>query len=106
MLLALLRVRFRKLGGWTCLRELGWMLMRDVGWGSWQWKGMDDKLIRERVPTTGWLWMSSRGIQNTDFRLRRGGYVSWDLERLDRWGITEKKMMNWPDPKMIYTTQT
>lgn len=69
---------------------------RDVSWGSWQWKSMYDKFISERVPTTGWLWASSRGIQYTDFRLRRWGYVFWDQERLDRWGITEENMVNWP----------
>ena len=70
---------------------------RDVSWGSWQWKGMYEKLISERVPTTGWLWASSRGVQNTDFRLRRWGYVFWNQERLDGWGITEENMVNWPD---------
>ncbi|KAF6223136.1 hypothetical protein HO173_013298 [Letharia columbiana] len=74
---------------------------RDVSWGTWQWKGRYGKFISERVPTIGWLWASSHGIQNTDFRLRRWGYVFWDQERLDRWGITEEKMVNWPDPRRI-----
>ncbi len=72
---------------------------RDLSWGSWQWRGMYDKFVSERVPTTGWLWASSRGIQNTDFRLRRWGYVFWDQERLDCWGIAEEDMVNWPDPR-------
>lgn len=60
---------------------------------------MYDKFVSERIPTTGWLWASSRGTQNTDFRLRRRGYVFWDRERLDRWGITEENMLRWPDPR-------
>lgn len=71
----------------------------DLSWGSWQWKGMYDNLISERVPTTGWLWASSRGVQNTDFRLRGWGYVFWNQERLDGWGVTEENMINWPDSR-------
>ena len=75
---------------------------RDVSWGSWQWKGMYDEFIRERVPTTGWLWASSRGIQYTDFRLRRWGHVFWDQERLDGWGITEENMVDWPHSRRSF----
>lgn len=71
----------------------------DASWGSWQWKGMYDNLVSERVPTTGWLWASSRGVRNTDHRLRRWGYVFWDQERLDGWGITQEHMVHWPDPR-------
>ena len=74
----------------------------DVSWGVWQWRGMYDKFVSERIPTTGWLWASSRGIQNTDFRLRRWGYVFWDQERLDRWVIREENMVNWPDPRRTF----
>ena len=66
---------------------------RDVGWGSSQWKGIYDKFVSDRVPTTGWLWASGRGIQNADFRLRRWGYVFWDRERLENWNIMEKGMV-------------
>ena len=76
---------------------------RDVKLGSWQWKGMYDELVSERVPSTGWLWASSRGIQNTDFRLRSRGYVFWDQERLDRWGITERNIVIWPYPRRTGT---
>lgn len=75
---------------------------RDVSWGSWQWKGMYDEFISERVPTTGWLWASSRGIQYTDFRLRRWGCVFWDQERLDGWGITEENMVDWPHSRKSF----
>ncbi|CAF9928318.1 MAG: hypothetical protein ALECFALPRED_004000 [Alectoria fallacina] len=75
---------------------------RDVSWGSWQWKGMYDEFISERVLTTGWLWASSRGIQNTHFRLRRWGYVFWDQERLDGFGITEENMVSWPHPRRSF----
>ena len=61
---------------------------------SWNWPGMDDNFASDRVPTTGWLWASSRGIENVDSRLRRWGYVFWDRERLDNWNITAKDMVN------------
>lgn len=72
---------------------------RDVNREGWQWKGMYDKSVIERVPTTGWLWASSRGIKNTDTRQRRWGYVFWDQERLDGWGITKENIVNWPSPR-------
>lgn len=72
---------------------------RVVSWGSWPWKGLYDKFVSERVPTTGWLWASSRGVQITDYRLRRWGYVFWDQERLHGWGITQEHMVHWPDPR-------
>ncbi len=70
---------------------------RDVTWGTWQWKDMYEKFNSARVPSTGWLWASSNGQQNTDFRLRRWGYVFWDQERLDHWGIRQENMVNWPN---------
>ena len=72
---------------------------RAVNFGTWLWGDMYDldESSGERAPTAGWLWASSRGIQNTDFRLRRWGYVFWDRERLDCWGITENDMARWPD---------
>ena len=71
---------------------------RAVSRGTWLWRDMYDfdKSSGERAPTAGWLWASSRGIQNTNFRLRRWGYVFWDRERLDFWGITEDSMARWP----------
>ena len=66
----------------------------NVSWVSWQWKGMDDKFASDRVPTTGWLWASSHGIQKVDYGLRRWGYVFWDRERLDSWKITAKNMVH------------
>lgn len=81
----------------------------DVCQGIWQWKGMYDNYVSERVPTTGWLWASSRGVKNVDHRLRRWGYVFWDRERLDGWGITQELMVNWPSTchgKLIRQTQS
>ena len=79
---------------------------RDISLGSTQWKEKYANLHSDRTPTTSWLWASSRGVQNTDFRLRRWGYVFWDLERLDHWAITKDKMVNWPRPAcMIYAYQ-
>lgn len=69
---------------------------------GWRWKGMHDEFASKRVPTTGWLWASSRGIGNTDFRLRRWGYVFWDQERLDVWGIVEENMLNWPELRRTF----
>ena len=66
--------------------------------GSWQWKGMYDNFVGERVPTTAWLWANSHGVdnlQNTCYNLRRWGYVFWDQDRLDGWGITQKHMVRW-----------
>ena len=65
----------------------------EVSWGSWHWKGMHDKFASDRIPTTGWLWANSLGIENVDYRLRRWGYVFWDRERLDNWNITAKDMV-------------
>ena len=76
---------------------------RDVSLGSPRWKELYANFHSEGIPTTGWLWASSRGVQNTDFRLRRWGYVFWDQRRLDHWGITKDKMVNWPRPAcMLY----
>ena len=69
---------------------------RDIGLRSSQWKERYANLHNDRTPTTSWLWASSRGVQNTDFRLRRWGYVFWDRERLDHWAITKDNMVNWP----------
>ena len=74
---------------------------RDVCLGGWQWKEVYASFHSEQMPSTGWLWASSRGVQYTDFRLRRWGYVFWDQERLDHWGITKDKMINWPRPEII-----
>ena len=65
-----------------------------VSWGNWHWKGMCDNFANDRVPTTGWLWANSRGIQKVDYELRRWGYVFWDRERLDNWNITAKDMVS------------
>ena len=72
---------------------------REVSRGTWLWRDVCDfdESSRERIPTTGWLWASSLGIQNTNFRLRRWGYVFWDRARLDGWGITETDMVEWPE---------
>lgn len=64
-----------------------------IGWLS---KGMYDSFVSEQDPTTGWLWASSHGVQNIDYRMRRWGYVFWNRERLDGWGITQEHMVNWP----------
>ena len=64
--------------------------------GSPQWKEIYAGIHSERTPTTGWLWATSDGVQNTDFRLRSWGYVFWDQQRLVHWGITEYEMGNWP----------
>ena len=69
---------------------------RVVDQGSWPWKGRNEPLTGEREPNEGWRWASSRGVENTDFKLRRWGYVFWDRKRLDEWGITREHMLNWP----------
>ena len=85
----------------TTMRDALDAYEREVIWGTWLWRDMYDydESSSERAPTTGWLWASSRGIQNTDLRLRRWGYVFWDRERLDDWGITENDMVEWPDTR-------
>ena len=89
-------------GGWTDanMRHALDAYERIVSQGAWQWKGIDNDFNGKHVPTNGWLWASSRGIQNTDFRLRRWGYVFWDQERLDHWGLTKDTMVNWPYPRL------
>lgn len=76
----------------------------NVTWGNvpgkW-WKGAYDKFVSERAPTAGWLWASRSGTQKTDFSLRRWGYVFWDQERLDAWGIMQENIINWPDPGAV-----
>ena len=62
--------------------------------GIWNWQGMHENFASDRVPTTGWLWANSRGIQNVDYGLRRWGYVFWDRKRLDIWNITASDMVN------------
>lgn len=67
--------------------------------GSWPRKlpeaPMKGPAVVESVPNDGWLWASSRGIQNTDYKLRRWGYVFWSRRRLDEWGIKEEDMHHW-----------
>ena len=71
---------------------------RVVDGGEWPWKGRDDPSNLHRIPTEGWLWAIARGPQNTDLKLRRWGYVFWDRERLDGWGVTKEHMLNWQWP--------
>ena len=66
----------------------------EVNRGNWNWQGMHNNFASDGVPTTGWLWACSRGIENVDYRFRRWGYVFWDRERLDHWNITAKDMVN------------
>ena len=68
----------------------------DVSWWGWHWRDKCKIFVSERGSTVGWLWASSRGVQNTDHSLRRWGYVFWGQERLDAWGITQEHMGNWP----------
>lgn len=68
---------------------------RVVDGGDWPWRGTDKASNREEVPI-GWKWASARGPQNVDLKLRRWGYVFWDHQRLDDWGVTEETMLNWP----------
>ena len=72
---------------------------RVVDRGSWPWKKMKEPLSSEREPNDGWIWASSRGVENTDFKLRRWGYVFWDRKRLDAWGVTKEHMLKWPVPR-------
>ena len=70
---------------------------RVVDTGHWPWKGEGTRAPSDKSsPPTGWIWASSNGIANTDFGLRRWGYVFWDRERLDNWGITMENMRDWP----------
>jgi len=66
--------------------------------GEWHWKGMERKSSEERIPTTGWVWASKRGVQTLGFR-RRWGYVFWDEERLVNWNVNVETMSNFPWPQ-------
>ena len=63
--------------------------------GEWSWRGLDEPVNSERLPTAGWEWASKRGVQNVDFKLRRWGYVFWDQKRLEDWDIMAEMMLNW-----------
>ena len=71
-----------------------WYYQIEVKRGSWNRQGTHGNFASDRVPTTVWLWASSRGIGNVDYRHRIWGYVFWDRERLDNWNITAKDMVN------------
>ena len=80
----------------TSLRNALDAYEREVALGNWSWKGQNEVSNADRRPTVGWSWASSRGMQNTDFRLRRWGYVFWDDSRLiDEWSITKEQMLDW-----------
>lgn len=78
------------------LHAYEWIVSGGQGWPR---KTTKKSLRVDSVPTDGWLWASLRGAQNTDYRLRRWGYVFWDRIRLDEWGVNQQRLLNWPWPK-------
>jgi len=78
------------------LRSYEWIVSGGQGWP----RRVTERSSRvDSVPTDGWLWASLRGAQNTDYKLRRWGYVFWDRRRLDEWGVNQQRLLNWPWPK-------
>ena len=78
------------------IRDLFDAYERVVDSGNWPWKGEHDRRGEDHTYNSGWLWASSRGIANTDLRLRRWGYVFWDRSRFDGWGITKARTLRFP----------
>ena len=48
---------------------------RYVMLGHWLWEGPYSSFHSEQIRTTGWLWASSRGVQDTNLRRRKWSYV-------------------------------
>lgn len=80
----------------STLHAYEWIVSGGQGWPR---KITKDSSRVDSVPTDGWLWASLRGAQNTDYKLRRWGYVFWDRTRLDEWGVNQQRLLNWPWPK-------
>lgn len=78
------------------LRSYEWIVSGGQGWPR---RVIESSSRVDSVPTDGWLWASLRGAQNTDYKLRRWGYVFWDRRRLDEWGVNQQRLLNWPWPK-------
>lgn len=79
----------------STLHAYEWIVSGGQGWPRETTK---DTSRVDSVPTDGWLWASLRGAQNTDYKLRRWGYVFWDRTRLDAWGVNQQRLLNWPWP--------